>query len=302
MADLEVRVLRSLVALADEGTVSGAAVKLHVSQPALSKQLALAERVTGVPLFERHARGVTPTEPGLLVLEHARRVLREIDGLAAAAASARRSLSGTLRLGFIAQAANELTPSFLREFGQRYPAVRVELRQYELSDLTAGLSSGETDLAFLRQPLAADGLHHEEILAEPRVAVLADTHPLAGEEEIDVAQLFADPWVVNASSDPSWQAYALATSQRGGRAPVLGPTVHSVDEFLEAVLGQGAVGLAPLSATRYYTRPGLRYVKVRDAEPSVCTLSWRAAIALSPSATAFIEVVRDLLPSRAVTP
>ena len=57
MADLEVRILRTLVALAEEGAMSRAAHRLHISQPALSKQLAQAEQLTGLRLFERHTRG-----------------------------------------------------------------------------------------------------------------------------------------------------------------------------------------------------------------------------------------------------
>lgn len=71
-----------------------------------------------------------------------------------------------------------------------------------------------------------------------------------------------------------------------------GPVVHPVDEFLEAVQSEQAVGLAPASAARYYSRPGIVYVPVVDAEPSVCTLSWRSDRTLAPAARALVEAVR----------
>jgi DNA-binding transcriptional LysR family regulator len=298
VGDVDIRILRTLVALADEGTMGRAAKTLHLSQPALSKQVALAEQTTGLRLFDRSAHGMTPTPTGLVLIDRARAVLRETDNFSATAARERRRMAGRLDLGFIAQAANENTPHLLREYRKLHPHVVVEMRQYPLSDLTGGLLSGETQLAFLRQPLGVTGLVHEPVLIEPRVAVLSSRHPLAAAPAIDVAELFGDAWVVNATGDPTWQRYALASDQRGGRPPRLGPTVHSVDEFLEAVEADNAVGLAPESARRYYSRPGVTYVEVRDAEPSICTLSWRGDRDLDPAARALVDLVRSRLPLR----
>ena len=91
-------------------------------------------------------------------------------------------------------------------------------------------------------------------------------------------------------------AFALATRQRGVRPALLGPIVHTIDEFLEAVLSEQGIGLAPASAARYYPRPGVAYVPVPDAEPSVCTLSWRADRSFAPAAQALLDLVRKQLP------
>ena len=112
-----------------------------------------------------------------------------------------------------------------------------------------------------------------------------------------MTELFDTPWVVNATTDPAYRAYALATQQRDDRPALLGPTIHTIDEFLEAVLSEEAIGLAPASAARYYPRPGVSYVPVPDAEPSVCTLSWHADRDLAPAAQALVELVRSRLPA-----
>lgn len=296
MADLEVRVLRSLVAIADEGTMSRAAQRLHITQPALSKQLANTERSSGLTLFERHARGMTPTAAGRMVIDRARSILRELDALSAVAVEAGRGLSGHVRLGYVAQTLNDDTRPLLRTYLERHPGVTVDKRQYDLRDLTAGLASGETDLAFLRQPLSAPGLVHETVLVETRVAVLPEGHPLAGRGQVRTAELFDHPWVVNATDDPAYRAFALATARRGGRPALLGPTVHTIDEYLEAVVSEQAIGLAPASAARYYPRPGVAYVPVPDAEPSVCSLSWRTDRDPAPPVQALIDLVRGTLP------
>lgn len=290
---VDLRLLRSLVAVADEGHVGRAAARLSLTQPALSKQIAQLERATGVALFRRHPKGMTPTEAGLPVIEAARRAVTEADEFDALAERTRHRAATRLRLGFVGQAANERTPALLRAFRDRHPDVLVELRQYDMTDLTAGLASGESDLAVLRLPVGAAGLAHEPLFSEPRVAVLPADHRLAGRDRADLADLLDEPWVVSASPDPAYQDFALATRARRGRPPALGPTVRNIDEYLEVVLAGRAVGLAPASAARFYGRPGIAFVPVPDAEPSVCALSRSTARPLLPAARALLDLVRS---------
>lgn len=290
---VDLRLLRSLLAVADEGHVGRAAARLSLTQPALSKQIGQLERATGVVLFHRHPKGMTPTEAARPVIEAARRAVREADDFDALAERTRHRAATRLRLGFVGQAANERTPVLLRAFHERHPEVLVELRQHDMTDLTAGLASGDSDLALLRLPVGAAGLVHEPLFSEPRVAVLPADHRLAGRDHVGLADLLPEPWVVSASPDPAYQAFALALGARGGEPPRLGPTVHNIDEYLEVVLSGRAVGLAPASAARFYARPGIAYVPVPDAEPSVCALSRSTARPPGPAARALLDLVRS---------
>lgn len=137
------------------------------------------------------------------------------------------------------------------------------------------------------------GLVREPVVMEPRVAVLpADPVP-ANHESLDIGQLVDEPWVVSANRDPAYQRFAPALGSRGGRPPILGPTVHTIDEYLEVVLAHRAIGLAPSSAARYYARPGITYVPVPDAAPSVCTLSWSARYEMGEAARSMVDLVRS---------
>lgn len=287
------RLLRALVVLAEEGHVGRAAVRLHLTQPALSKQLASLERVTGLTLFRRHPHGLLVTEAGRLLADRAEQVLLAAQSFDVLAARARRSLTGRLVLGFVGQAANEQTPDLLRAYHQAHPDVTVELRQHDMRDLTAGLVSGDSDVALLRLPVGAPGLAHEAVLVEPRVAVLPDTHPLAGRVSIQLAELLGEPWVVSVSLDRVYQDFALETAARRGHPPMTGPSVRNIDEYLEAVRAGQGIGLAPASAARYYGRPGVVYVPVPDARPSVCALSWSTDGNPSGPAQALIDLVRS---------
>lgn len=292
----DLRLLRALVVLADEGHVGRAAIRLHLTQPALSKQLASLERVIGLTLFQRHPRGVLITDAGRLLADRAEQVLAAAQSFDVLAAQARRSLTGRLGLGFVGQAASEQTPELLRAYHQAHPDVTVELRQHDMRDLTAGLASGDSDVALLRLPVAvpagAPALAHEPVLVEPRVAVLPASHPLARRVGIPVADLIDEPWVVSASPDSVYQDFALETAARCGRPPLTGPSVQSIDEYLEAVLAGQGIGLAPASAARYYARPGIVYVPVPDARPSVCALSWATDKDPGAPAQALIDLAR----------
>jgi DNA-binding transcriptional LysR family regulator len=293
---VERRTLAMLVAIGEEGAMSRAAQRLHLSQPALSKQLAQVERSTGLILFERHAKGMTPTATGRVLIDRARALLRELDNFSDILQKTRGELQGLLTIGYLAQTINDDTRGLIDEFEQQHPAVTVHKRQYDLRDMTAGLMSGETDIALLRQPLDQPQLVHETAFVEPRVAVLYPSHPAAAAPSTTLAQLFGTPWVVNATTDRAFREYQLALAARGNKPPILGPVVHTTDEFLEAVMSRKAIGLAPASAARYYARPGVVYLPVLDAPPSECSLSWRRDRPAPPAAAAFIDHLRRRLP------
>lgn len=299
----DLRLLRSFVALAEAGNVGRAAVRLHVSQPALSRQIKNLERTWGVTLFARHARGVTPTAAAEPLLARARALLDEADGLDSLATKLGRETEQTLNIGFIGQALNEYTAPLVRMFRSEHPAARLQLRQYDMRDMSAGLLSGETDLGILRGPSSIPGLVHHEILREPRVAVLREDDPLARHTDITLGDMLDRRWVVSANPDPTYQDFALANHARQGRPALTGPVVASVDEYLEAVLDGSAIGLAPESATRYYTRPGVTYRRVRDAAPSCVTLSHRDAVGEpSPLAQDFLDLARANVPEQPEQP
>lgn len=283
-ARLDTRLLTYFVAVAEDLHFRRAADRLFISQPALSRQIRRLEELLATELFVRANRSVSLTDEGRELLPLARTALQATEHVVTHAMTLRSRRHSRVRLGFVGQAANELTPRLLREFSENHPDVTVELRQRDMRDVTAGLADGSTDLALVRLPIDTTGLRVVPVLTEPRVAVLPADHPLAAAGEVSVRQLFDLPWVQPASPDPVYRSFALALDQRDGRPPRLGPTVNSIDEYLEVVLSGHGIGLAPESAARYYSRPGITYVPVPDAEPSVVALAWLAQDAPLPAA------------------
>jgi DNA-binding transcriptional LysR family regulator len=278
MADLPPNVtlaqLSYFVAVAEELNFTRAAERLHVSQSPLSQAIKALETNLGVPLLERTSRHVELTAAGEELLPAARAALGAVEhavGVARAAGSGEQRL----RVGFLAYGACDVIDRSLAAFAAPVSDLRLETRQTDFSDPTAGLAGGQVDAAFVRLPVTASGLELEPLTTEPRVAVLPTWHPLAGRERIAISDLADEHWLQMPGRDSVWRDFWLASSHRGGAAPLLGPEVRTVDEQLAATATGGYVSLAPQSVAASYARSGISYVPVADIEPSAVAIGWR---------------------------
>lgn len=195
--DVHVRELRYFVTVAEELHFTRAAERLYVSQPALSKQVRALERQLGAELFRRDPQGVALTEAGTALLPHARRVLADWAGGAAAVEAARAVRRATLVVGMsTSPGRGGLLPAIRSRFTAAHPEAVVRLRQMGWEDSTAGLADGTADVAYVWLPLPDAGRYAWTVVAEePRLVALPDTHPLASRPEVDFADLVAEPFL-----------------------------------------------------------------------------------------------------------
>jgi DNA-binding transcriptional LysR family regulator len=284
--------LRYFVAVAEEGNVSRAADRLHIAQPSLSAQIRYLERTIGTPLFLRHPRGVELTRAGVLFLADARKSVQAADAAIAAARTASRDEAGTLRVGFIVGTQVEPTSRILSAFRQRYPAAELELAEYTFSDPSAGLNSGQVDIAFIMPPISHNGLSIQEIYHVPRVAVISAGHRLASRATISVHELFDDPWIVAETSDTVCRDFWLAAGHRTGQPVKLGQTTKSIDKFIQLAIAGQVVGLAAAWVEDTFGRPGIRFIPVVDIEPAVTAIAWHPS-SLTPLAKRFLAIATD---------
>ncbi|MFD0263657.1 LysR family transcriptional regulator [Kitasatospora indigofera] len=290
---MELRQLRYLVEIADQGNLGRAAERLFVSQPALSYALRNLESELGLRLFERHSGGVNATAAGLDVVAEARRTLRQADRVTAAAERHLRGETGVLRVGFEASGAGELTTRARAEFARRHPGVRVTPKRFDWSEEAAALRDGRVDVAFVWLPADLTGLHAELVHSEPRVVGLPARHPLAGRAGVGVMEVNDEPLMWTERAPREWVDWWAVNPRPDGSAPRWGPTNDNVEEMLEQVADGAAICFAPASMARYYGRPDLRWVPLTDAEPLRVVLAWVAG-ADDPLVRGFAEVVREL--------
>ncbi len=150
---MDLEQLRTLIAAAEEGSLSAAARRRHLTQPAVSLQVKALEEEVGTPLFHRWGRGVEPTEAGRAVLRHAREALRSVEAARSEAAQVRGLERGRVRLGLTDAAATGLLPRVFAPFHRRYPGIEVEVEVGSTGPLLARLEDGRVDLVLGTLPV-----------------------------------------------------------------------------------------------------------------------------------------------------
>jgi DNA-binding transcriptional LysR family regulator len=265
--DLDLRRLRYFVTVAEELSFIRAARLLHMTQPALSRQIGALEHDLGTRLLERDRRGTELTAAGRQLLEDA------VPLLAAATALERRTrLAGRrtaqFAVGFMP--GTSATP-IIREFARRVPGLAIDVVFTSLTDQVDFLADGRVDVAFVRLPLADDTFTVLPLFPEPRVAAVPASHPLAGSAAVEVKQLFDLPLLQDAGEVPEWHgplAPRLAASGDGR------PRRPTVEENLERVaLGAGVVVL-PAGLAGFYQRSDISYLPLADVAARMVALAY----------------------------
>ena len=295
---MELRHLRYFVAVAEELHFGRAAQRLHIVQPALSKQIASLEHELGVQLFHRTKRHVGLTEAGGVLLEDARQILTQADGAVMRANQASRGEIGSLTIGFIAPVLWELLPRVLRRYRARYPEVRLFLKDLHNSESVEGVLSKQLDLAFVRLPIdPRPDLACTTVHEEPVMLAVPDNHPFSAMGQVSLADLADEPIImIPRSQEPVLFDYYTSLCADAGFSPKI---VHEVNRITVAVgLVAGGLGVAFVpSSARHVAHSGVAYVDLSDPHPRISVgLIWRAAPA-SPLLRSFLELQPWLRPA-----
>src|SRR6478609_6731171 len=169
---LETADLRAVVALADALHFGRAAERLHVSQPALSKQIQRVEAKVGGPLFVRGYRDVQATEAGRLLAANARHLLQSSQGALDLARRAARGEAGLLKVGFGIATIFDLLPDVLLRFRRAHPGVEVRLQDMSAPSQLAALVGGDLDVGFVRLPVSNPNIAVRPVLRDRLVAAM----------------------------------------------------------------------------------------------------------------------------------
>ena len=197
---LEFRQLKAFIAIAEEGYITRAAERLGMQQPPLTRLLQSLEAELGVMLMERLPRGVRPTTAGLALLDEARNILAQVEGVTDVVRRAARGERGRLAIGFTSSAAlHPFVPSVLRLFRETFVGVSVVLEEAGTGELLDALVHEKLDAAFIRSPLSGtQSLQDQPILVEPMLLALPTDHPLAidAQSPLPLAALATEAFVL----------------------------------------------------------------------------------------------------------
>jgi DNA-binding transcriptional LysR family regulator len=261
---MELRQLRYVVAVEEEGSFTRAAARVHVAQPAISQQIAQLERELGERLFDRSERRVRLTVAGEAFLPHARAVLEATTAARDAVESLRGELAGELTIGTIPSPA----PVLMRRLGElqrQHPKLRLTIRTGDPEGLATAVATGALDAAVIgvaggRLPAGPGGQRLPSVLAsqtiatEPLVVAVAPDHPLAQSPGIALADLRDEPLLTLTHGRGLRTVLEAACAEAG-----FAPRIHAETDdlvVLADLVGHGfGVALIPRSAAERALQP-----------------------------------------------
>ncbi|MFH8370502.1 LysR family transcriptional regulator [Streptomyces sp. NPDC018031] len=284
---MELRHLRAFLAIAEEGTITRAAARLHTGQPALSRTLRQLEDHLGVRLVDRSTHHLELTAEGRTFRQKATAALAAVD----AALDPGALGVWPLRLGHPWAALGPYTVPLLRRWDEEHPDVPLELRR--IDDRLAGLAHGAVDVALLRGPVTAPGLVTVQLLTEERVAVVPADSDLAARETLTPADLAAWPVVLNTVAGTTtldlWPVDAR---------PATTIEVTNTDEWLTAIAVGRAVGVSTSATPRMHTHPTIAYRPLTGAPPVPLVLAWPGGTPGHPAIADLLALAREVVSGR----
>lgn len=257
---MELRHLRSFVAVAEEQHFGRAAARLFVSPPALSQQIRALERIVGTPLFRRSPRRVDLTEAGTVFVGHAREVLTAADRALDAVRPYASGLAGGVAVGIVDEGAAELTAPILAAYREAYPRVRLQVRSVTYTGRTFETSDLLLGIPVVPDAPAAPGLDTRVLFTDGRLAMLPRRHPLAEADALGTADLLDEPlvdWPRGPGDLPHW-----LDEHRGGAPGRVSDLVRSMPEMLVSVASGVGAALVTGANERFWPHPGVAYVPV----------------------------------------
>lgn len=168
---MDLRQIRSFIAVFEEGSINRAAARLNCAQPSLSLQIRTLEDTLGVDLFERHARGVKPTAEGMRFYDHCLGILGTVEQAEQDMHDWSRGVSGALKIGLIPTVTKGALPRVLPEFTAEFPSVSVRVVEAFSGILTNMVLSGELDFAIVTRPAVQASLEMRVLSTEQLVLV-----------------------------------------------------------------------------------------------------------------------------------
>ncbi|MYV97876.1 LysR family transcriptional regulator [Streptomyces sp. SID3343] len=304
MPELTLTGLRVTLEVARRGSFTAAAEALGYTQSAVSRQIIATEAAVGAPLFERHARGVRPTQSGEALLRHARHMLAHVEAAELEIAGLRDRIAGRLAVGAYPTAAAMLVPRAIARLQKAHPALTVTLWEAGSPAQLRRIRAGRIEMAVVAigeglPDYDFDGLRIEVVRTGRGmgVAVHAD-HPLASRDEVHVDDLAQEAWIVGTGQEGEPQFGAWPTLE----APRVAYEARGWQTRLGLVAAGLGISVLPGLAADTVPR-GVKWLRVED--PALVlkreTVMVTATDA-SSAARAMLQAMRDEISGPATEP
>jgi molybdate transport repressor ModE-like protein len=293
---MDVRQLAALVAVADHGTFSAAARALYTVQSNVSGHVAKLERELGAVLVDRANGGLT--DEGVRVVERARRVLHEIDDIAADIASLTDEISGDARIGVIGTTARWLMPQLLGAVAAHHPRVHPIVSEGSTTTIVPGVLSGQLNAAIIHLPIDDPELVVEPLFAEDLLLLTHSSHELANRETMTLRELEEVPLLL----PPKGAALRRVLDRAAAAADVTLRAQAEIDGVrLLASLAFDAYGAAIVPATAAPKQLDEDFSRITVPELPRRVVAWvrRRRPAPSAATSAVADILVDVVQTHA---
>ncbi|MAK90790.1 MAG: LysR family transcriptional regulator [Oceanospirillaceae bacterium] len=293
---MDLRQLKYFVVVAEEGNIGRAALRLHISQPPLTRQIQQLEESLGVQLFLRTPKGVELTEPGQLLLDEARNIQKLVSLAQERTQKAGKGELGQLDVGIFGSAIFDTIPKILQAFRKRHPDVNVVLHTMEKGKQIEALRQRRIAVGFNRVLAPLPDIVSEVIAREKLFIAVSDQSPLAKEKSLSIKTLATEPFIAFPNAGrPNFVDKVFKLCQEHGFLPNVVQEVGDASTAVALAACGFGICLVPASATKL-SLPGVLYKPVHDLpEGSSVDLS---CVYLkdhtSPILQSFLQVVRDM--------
>jgi LysR family cyn operon transcriptional activator len=299
---MEIRNLRSFLAVAETAHFTRAARKVHLSQSTLSHQIKELEQEIGVPLFDRGGRQVRLTAAGMILREHARRAIRTLDEAIPAIGEVESLSRGQVSVGVVQVLDSLLVPSVIAHFTGAHPGIGIRVERLWQRDIESAVRSGDIDLGICLDPPKIQGVVLDILAETPFALIVADTDLLAGRRSLGVEELGQVPLILFPPKGSWLRQLTDETFSESRIEPTCSIEMDSVEAVLATVKQGLGVAFLPV-AVLGHGKAGLRAVPLEGPPIQARVgLLWRSGADRSRAAMAFAESVASVVRSDGLTP
>ena len=236
---MELHQLQCFVLVLEEGGFKRATARLHITQPGLSYQIKQLEEELGVQLFHRRSGGITPTEAGRVLLQHAYQVINAVHEAHQAVRELSDGATGEIRIGTVNSVGTYFLPQVLWEIRGKHPMVRPKILYRNSDELLEALLGNKLDVAMVADPHPDRRLRYETVLEEHISLVSSPSHPFFGRLNVEPAELKGVQFVSLSPQTPTGALIRNYLDKLGVQfKPVVSTdNVETVKRMVEAGMG-----------------------------------------------------------------
>lgn len=284
-----------VIMVAETGSITKAAEKLHLSQPSLSNQIISLERELGISLFERIKKRVYLTDAGQAFVEHARQIVNDFQSLAHIMGEYSQKKLGYIRIGALSIMCPLQIPDLIHQFGRLYPGITVSLLESGSISLLQSLTNNEIDVAFaLWEPryVVDDDITAIRLMDSDIYAVVSHEHPLSGRKELTLTDFSGIPLIVNTVSF-KLSSIIISKMEAAGINYVISNQCDQIDSCLSLASKNLGVFFCSKETVSYYPYDNLEVIPVIPPISRGVYLIYKKNPDFHPALQSFIRYTLD---------